>query len=89
LSLIPWGTKKEQAERRVQQSIESKRSQQAADEGLARELVYSYKWQAEKAPQWFRGVMDKLAKKYGQKYADDIRSLMTIVKNENNQEGER
>ena len=73
----------------MQQSIESKKSQQAANAGLARELVYSYKWQAEKAPQWFRGVMDKLAKKYGQKYADDIRSLMTIVKNENNQEGER
>ena len=73
----------------MQQSIESKKSQQAANAGLARELVYSYKWQAEKAPEWFRGVMDKLAKKYGQKYADDIRALMTIVKNENNQEGER
>ena len=73
----------------MQQSIESKRSQQAADEGLARELVYSYKWQDEKAPEWFRGVMDKLAKKYGQKYADDIRALMTIVKNENNRQGER
>jgi len=81
LSLIPYGTKKEQAERRVQQSIESKRSQQAADKGLARELVYSYKWQAEKAPEWFRGVMGNLAKKYGQKYADDIRALMTLEKN--------
>ena len=65
----------------MQQSIESKRSQQAADEGLARDLVYSYKWQAEKAPQWFRGAMDKLAKKSGQKYADDIRALMTLEKN--------
>ena len=81
MSLIPYGTKKEQADRRVMQSIESKRSQKAHNEGLARELVYSYKWQAEKAPQWFRGVMDNLAKKYGQKYADDIRALMTLEKN--------
>jgi len=26
-------------------------------------------------------VMDNLAKKYGQKYADDIRALMTLEKN--------
>ena len=52
--------------------------------GLARELVYSYQWQGENGKTWFAGVYAKLTQKHGKPYAEHIRSLMTIVKNENN-----
>ena len=54
--------------------------------GLARELVYSYQWQGENAKTWFAGVYAKLTQKHGKQYAEHIRSLMTIVKNENKRE---
>ena len=82
--MIPFGTEQEQAERRRKQNQQAKQDQQRIDMGLARELVYSYQWQAENAKTWFAGVYANLTKKHGKQYAEHIRSLMTIVKNENN-----
>ena len=86
--MIPWGTEQEQAERRRKQKQQAKQDQSRIDMGLARELVYSYKWQGENGKAWFAGVYANLTKKHGKQYAEHIRSLMTIVKNENKREEE-
>jgi hypothetical protein len=86
--VIPWGTEQEQAERRRKQNQQAAQDKRAVDMGLARELVYSYQWQGENGKKWFAGVYANLAKKHGKQYAEHIRSLMTIVKNENKPEEE-
>ena len=86
--MIPWGTEQEQAARRRKQSQQSAQDQSRIDMGLARELVYSYQWQGENGKAWFAGVYANLTKKHGKQYAEHIRSLMTIVKNENKREEE-
>lgn len=74
-------------EKRKAQAQQAAADKVALDKGLARQLVDTYAVIQDNKT-WFKGVMASLSKKHGKQYAEHIRSLMTIVKNENKREEE-